>query len=69
LIADGVSAEAVAPGDAALLSDALVRLILDKSRRERLGDAARQAAILNFSLPRLATELKILYNRVGRNTS
>jgi glycosyltransferase involved in cell wall biosynthesis len=48
VVEDGVSGRLVAPGDAAALSEALLRLSADPGLRSRMGRAARTTALARF---------------------
>jgi phosphatidylinositol alpha-mannosyltransferase len=56
----GVS-EAVPPGDASALVDAVASLVGDEPRRERMGAAARELAIERYGWPRIARRLEEIY--------
>ena len=58
------SGELVAPGDRAALHLALVRLLGDTSRRERLAAAARAAAAGPYSWDAIAADHLALYERL-----
>ncbi len=57
----------VPPGDPAALADALVDLLADEERRQRLGSAARQLAEERYSWRRIGGDLlEIIERAVGR---
>jgi glycosyltransferase involved in cell wall biosynthesis len=60
LFEDGVNALGFEPGSPAKLTEAMMRL-LDPSVRKRLGQSARQHAVMNFSRSRLAQQLLQVY--------
>ena len=55
----------VPPGDEAALADALGRVILDADLRRRLGHAARQRAVREFSLEAMARQAMDAYRKAG----
>jgi glycosyltransferase involved in cell wall biosynthesis len=63
-IAERGAAELVAPGDRAALHLALVRLLGDASRRERLANGARAAAAGPYSWDAIAGDHLALYERL-----
>ena len=63
-IAERGAAELVAPGDRAALHLALVRLLADEPRRERLAAGARAAAAAAYSWDAIAADHLALYERV-----
>ena len=58
------AALAVAPNDPAVLADAVCDLVGDDARRERMGAAARELAIENYSWPTIARRLEDVYTSV-----
>jgi phosphatidylinositol alpha-mannosyltransferase len=56
------AAVAVRPDDPDALVDAVVGLVEDEPRRERMGEAARALAIENYSWPRIASRLEEIYS-------
>jgi len=56
----------VPPGDARALTDALVSLLEDESRRSSFGAAARTVAQERYSWDDIARRLAAIYERVGR---
>ncbi len=54
----------VPPGDAAALGDAVVELLSDEPRRQRLGAAARARAVERYSWTTLARRLLGIYTAV-----
>jgi len=63
-VVDGVSGVLVAPEDPAALAAAIVRLLGDAALRERLGTAARERALAEFSADRMARETAALYHEL-----
>ena len=61
LITHDVSGILVPPRDVHALAQALLSLLLDHSRRQALGRAARQTAVQHLSLTRMASEVEALY--------
>jgi glycosyltransferase involved in cell wall biosynthesis len=55
----------VTPGDSAALADALERLALDASLRERMGRAGRETILREFDQERCAADLVGLIQRWG----
>lgn len=69
LFADGAEAVGIMPGDANALTTALRILADSQAARERLGRAARQAALARFAPGRFGSQLGELYARLrGRAT-
>lgn len=66
LMADGVDALSVPPGDAGSLAAALYRLIQDGELRQRLGQAARQTALQRFDRRLLGQRLVQVYEAFSR---
>ncbi|MGH7271256.1 MAG: glycosyltransferase family 4 protein [Polyangiaceae bacterium] len=64
IFVDGVEAIAVEPRDPEALATALRALLVDASLRNRLGHAARLAAVERFSRPRLAEQVFRVYRMV-----
>jgi len=58
------AAELVPPGDAAALHDALVRVLADPARRERMMAAARKAAATTYSWDAIAQRTLALYEEL-----
>ncbi len=58
---DGSTALLVPEGDAEALATALVELLLDDERRQRLGDAARQLAMSRLSWDQAAAHFESVY--------
>ena len=54
----------VPPGDAPALADALVELLADEPRRQRLGTAARELAQERYSWDEIARRLARIYELV-----
>ena len=53
-----------APGDVAGIESALERLMADPDLRSRMGAAARERALRDFSMERLSGELMAFYGRI-----
>jgi glycosyltransferase involved in cell wall biosynthesis len=64
VVEDGVQGLLVPPRDSARLADALRRLLVDASGRERMGAAARELAVTELSYPKLANQLIELYGEL-----
>jgi len=58
---NGVTGLTVAPGDVAALSDALSRILGDDELRARLGAAARERALSEFTIPRMCAGYADVY--------
>lgn len=61
LFTDGQDGLGHAPGDAAGLSNAILRLVGDDDLRTRIGESARQTALERFSTARLGREIAGIY--------
>jgi glycosyltransferase involved in cell wall biosynthesis len=61
VLEDGRVGVVVPRGDARALADAVAALLRDPQRRERLGEAGREAAPRRFSIERLVGDLDSLY--------
>ena len=61
LVADGESGLIVAPGDAAALADAILRLVADPAQRQRMGRAGRATVARHFALRTEAARLARLF--------
>jgi phosphatidyl-myo-inositol alpha-mannosyltransferase len=55
----------VPPGDEAALTEAVVQLLADEPRRERLGEGARRVAVERYSWDDVAARLEAVYERVA----
>jgi glycosyltransferase involved in cell wall biosynthesis len=55
----------VPPGDSAKLGDALVELLSDEERRQRLGEGARERALERYGWAKLAERLAEIYRTVA----
>jgi glycogen(starch) synthase len=64
-IPDDVAGIITEPGDVGQLADALVRLARDPELRRRLGAAAREKAVREFSAPVVAERLLEVYSRAS----
>jgi rhamnosyl/mannosyltransferase len=58
---DGVTGLTVPVGDSRALADALNRLLGDDVLRTRLGEAARQRALTEFTIPRMVEQTLEVY--------
>jgi glycosyltransferase involved in cell wall biosynthesis len=65
IIEPGVNALAHPPGNSGALADAIERLVADPALRVRLGRAAREAAVRQFSRERLTQQLLSTYESVA----
>jgi glycosyltransferase involved in cell wall biosynthesis len=65
LVTDGVDSLAVKPRDAGELAVAILALVSDPARRERLGREARATATRRFARGRLGPEVLAAYRRIG----
>jgi len=63
LFQDGRDAVGFPPGDAPALAAAILGLVEDPGRRERIGRAARATAVERFARPRLGVEVAAAYER------
>lgn len=54
----------VPPGDSARLSEALIELLSDEERRQRLGEGARERALERYGWAKLAERLAAIYETV-----
>ena len=64
VVQDGVQGLLVPPRDHSRLAEALRRLLVDASGRERMGAAARELAVTELSYPQLANQLIELYGEL-----
>jgi glycosyltransferase involved in cell wall biosynthesis len=64
IIRDGVEGLLVPGGDVRALADAIVRLCGDPALRQRLGEAARAAALQRFSAERMVADYELEIARV-----
>jgi len=55
----------VPPGDSTLLGQALVELLTDEERRQRLGEGARERALERYGWAKLADRLAAIYETVA----
>jgi glycosyltransferase involved in cell wall biosynthesis len=65
LVDDGVEAVTFPSGDAAALAAAIARLASDAPLRQRLGGAAREAAVTRFGRSTFGDRMMQIYERVG----
>jgi glycosyltransferase involved in cell wall biosynthesis len=63
-IRDGQEGLVVPPGDVDRLADAMIRLASDKELRKRLGAAARQRVLSEFTAERMTHRVLEIYNQV-----
>jgi glycosyltransferase involved in cell wall biosynthesis len=63
-IDDGLTGMLHAPGDVAGIESALERLMADPDLRSRMGAAARERALRDFSMERISGELLAFYGRI-----
>jgi glycosyltransferase involved in cell wall biosynthesis len=63
-VADGQTGILHAPGDVAGIESALERLMADPDLRSRMGAAARERALRDFSMERISGELLAFYGRI-----
>jgi glycosyltransferase involved in cell wall biosynthesis len=66
LIASGVDGFLVAPGDVGAVAAALSALVTDRALRVRVGAAAREKALREYSAARTRETLLSLYQRISR---
>jgi glycosyltransferase involved in cell wall biosynthesis len=66
LATDGVTALVVPPEDVPALRAALARLIADSALRRRLGEAARQHCVAQFSYERMLDRMEAIYRQAAR---
>lgn len=64
LLEDGRTGLVVAPGDVEAIADAVVSLLHEPERRQRLGAAARAAALPAYNASRLLRDVDALYQRL-----
>ncbi len=64
VIRDGTNGLLVMPGDASALGAVLIRLIADPGLRSRLGQQAREDAVLKYSWERYLSRLENVYDAV-----
>lgn len=64
LVEDGVCGRVVEPGDAAALADALLQLARDPELLRRMGEKSREQIEKKFSLQRMISETRGLYERL-----
>jgi glycosyltransferase involved in cell wall biosynthesis len=60
-VEDGVTGRVVPPGDAEALAGALVELLEDPGRRERMGEAGRRRFLERFTADRMVEETLAVY--------
>jgi glycosyltransferase involved in cell wall biosynthesis len=66
VIQDGVNGLLVEPGDAAALASALMKLIINPGLRSRLGQRAREDAVMKYSWDQYLTRLESVYEEIIR---
>jgi len=64
VVIDGETGVVVPVGDAAAVARAVVDLLEDPARAERLGTAARASVIAQFASGRLVRDIDALYQRL-----
>jgi glycosyltransferase involved in cell wall biosynthesis len=64
IVEDGITGLIVPPGDAQALANALEQLIIDPTRRGRMGIAARQQAIQKFTTQQVNAATLAVYSKV-----
>jgi len=64
-VTDGESALLVEPGDPTALAESLAKLLADAGLRQRIAQAARKQYLERFSADAFATDLQLIYSRVG----
>jgi len=69
IIAPGVNGLLVASGDASALASAIVELVDDPDRRERMGVAGQEMVRERYGADRMVKELKDLYRNLLRETA
>ena len=63
-VLDPAASVTVPPGDRRALADAICELVADEPRRQRLGEAAREIAVEQYSWPGIARRLATIYEQV-----
>lgn len=63
VVASGVNGLLVPVGDIQVHADALIELLADDAKRNRYGEAARQAAVERFALEKILPQWEQLYER------
>jgi len=66
---DGVTGLSHPPGDAKAIADTLLRILSDSGLRRRLGEAARERAVSDFSLATVTNAVLELYQRLLQGVS
>ncbi len=66
LIQQGISGILVPPGDATALAEAILSLLRDPERAERMGQAAREQVSQRFSLPAMSRRFEAFYEQLRR---
>ncbi len=64
LVDDGVTGLLVPPGDANALADAIIALLGDAARRERMGRRGREKAVAEYSVEKIMARTLAFYERV-----
>lgn len=64
LVADGETGLLVPPGDETALADALVALLGDAPRRERMGEKARARSVAHYSVDKILNQTLSFYERI-----
>lgn len=69
IVEDGVNGLLVPPRDHAALADAIVRVLKDPARRQRMGDAGLARVTARFTVDRMVEQTAEVYARVGAERS
>jgi len=69
IVEDGVNGLLVPPRDHAALADAIVRMLKDPARRQRMGDAGLARVTARFTVDRMVEQTAEVYARVGAERS
>ena len=64
LVVKGESGDIVPAGDVEALANGLVRMAMDPDRAQKMGQAGRERAVSNFSLPAMVSAYQALYDRL-----
>lgn len=62
LVEDGVTGQLVPPSDSGVLADAIICLLKDNVRRERMGKQSRDKAVSQYSLGKIASQTLEFYH-------
>jgi len=69
IVEDGVNGLLVPPRDHAALADAIVRMLKDPARRQRMGDDGLARVTARFTVDRMVEQTAEVYARVGAERS